>query len=129
MPIKDYGVYGGRKALAALRAARMELAQGQCEWRDGGVRCNAKEGRWGVWVAGGFYGVRERNVERLRQRGYKVIRIKLTTAHLTDPTPQDSTIHVRMWCQRHHLAADRKRHAANAARTLRERARGEYTTD
>lgn len=51
-------------------------------------------------------------------------RVVLTVAHL-DHTPENCDhSNLRAWCQRCHLTYDAKHHAASAARTRAERAKG-----
>ena len=103
MPIKSENLHRYPKDWKAIRARILARAGHCCEW------CGAA------------------NYQPHPVTGSRVV---LTTAHL-DHTPENvSDANLRALCQRCHLNYDRPRHAANAARTRREkRAAGQPTLE
>jgi hypothetical protein len=100
MPV-DWSKYPeGWKRLSSW--VRFTRAGGQCEWKENGVRCEARHG------------------EPNPITGSMVV---LTTAHLDHDTTNNETSNLMAMCQMHHLRYDGPLHARNAAETRRQRQR------
>lgn len=126
MPIKPENLKRYPKDWKAISAAARERAGHRCQWKGCGV-ANHAIGFWEMDGGPHFVqlcmradlvsfdeGAKDALLDQDRADGHKVIEIVLTVAHL-DHTPENcKPANLQVWCQRHHLAYDRRQHVTSA---------------